>query len=161
MYIIQIYYSLFRTENSGCRLKSNCHTRGSGIIGGMPFLGVFLRDPISKKTAKIPNGQVEKKKDWELNPAPPSTSFERRTARPLAGPYPYTALNTMQSTYLIEIDKSMFTIKMVNIILAFCVQGHTNNLGYIMCYGGKCLKAQFELSYKYFLPHSIKVQCIL
>ena len=29
----------------GCKIKSNCPLVGPGAVGGMPFVGVFLRDP--------------------------------------------------------------------------------------------------------------------
>ena len=29
----------------GCRYKSNCPLVGPGTIGGMPSVGVFLKDP--------------------------------------------------------------------------------------------------------------------
>ena len=59
-----------------CRLvvgfKANCSLVGPGPIGGMPSVGVFLRDPrphlreFRRKPRKIPNGYVGKR-DQVLN----------------------------------------------------------------------------------------------
>ena len=46
----------------GCRYESNCPLMGPGTIGGLPSVGVFLRDPSPylrefwRKPRKIPNG---------------------------------------------------------------------------------------------------------
>ena len=59
----------------GYRIKANSLLVGPGPVGGMPSLGVFLRDPnpylreIWRKTRKTPNGQADKR-DRELNHAP-------------------------------------------------------------------------------------------
>ena len=56
--------------------KSSCPLVASGTIGGMPSVGIVLRDPNSylrefrRKRRKTPNGSVNKR-DRELNPASP------------------------------------------------------------------------------------------
>ena len=44
-----IFKSLFFVDHNGllvgCRIESNCPLVGPGTIGGMPSVGVFLRDP--------------------------------------------------------------------------------------------------------------------
>ena len=37
---------LSRMSRVGCRFESNCPLVGPGTIGGIPSVGVFLRDPI-------------------------------------------------------------------------------------------------------------------
>ena len=45
-----------------CRFKSNCFLVGSGTIGGVPSMGVFIRDlspyllELRRKPRKTPNG---------------------------------------------------------------------------------------------------------
>ena len=53
----------------GCKSKANGPHVGHGSMGGMPSVGVFLRDP----------------SDRGSNPASPVFQFERRSAQPLAG----------------------------------------------------------------------------
>ena len=55
---------LFSTEELWCGVgdKANCLKIGPRLIGGMPSVGVFLRDPspylreFRRKTRKTPNG---------------------------------------------------------------------------------------------------------
>ena len=50
-----------KTELLGCKTKANCPLVGPGSIGGVPSVGVFLRDPclylseFRRKLGKIPN----------------------------------------------------------------------------------------------------------
>ena len=71
--------------------KVNCLLVGPGTIGGMPSMGVFLRDPSPhlckfwRKPLKTSNGLVDKR-DRGLNLALPSPNLEGSATRPLVGP---------------------------------------------------------------------------
>ena len=60
--------------------KAKCPLVGPGPIGGMPSVGVFLRDPskflreFRRKPRKTPNGKVDKRYQ-DLNVAPPVFQF--------------------------------------------------------------------------------------
>ena len=64
----------------GYRVKANCPLVGPGLVGGVPSMRVFLRDPclyifeFRRKPQKTPNGYVDKRKGG-LNLAPPVYQF--------------------------------------------------------------------------------------
>ena len=64
----------------GCKVKANCSLVGPGLTGGVPFVGVFLRDPspylskFRRKPRKTRNGLVDKS-DQGLNLASPIFQF--------------------------------------------------------------------------------------
>ena len=75
----------------GCRLKANCPLVRPGPIGGVPTVGVFLRDPNSYlpsfgdyhgklRTARSTSATGNRTRHL------PSISFESRTAPLLVGP---------------------------------------------------------------------------
>ena len=93
------FWSLFFDESAsnfdawwliGCGFESNRPLAGPGIIGGMPSMEFFLRDPspylreFQRKPGKTPNGYADKR-NRGLNLAPPVLQFRALPPVPLVG----------------------------------------------------------------------------